>query len=224
MSPQPNFQMPFRPDMNIPEFEKQIDKYGHCVTWEKATLCPCVRPDGRDKLKCGQCSGQGWLYFDPKKETMLLTSLSAMKAFSDVGIAGDWVLGKVSVTSKSGTNLAYRDRITSTDSQITFSEIVFVGRDDLRYDVLEIEKIATTAADLIEGTDYNLVAGKVVFTGTVVADTAVTIRYQCHPRWIILDALHEIRDSTHNDKKFVRGPRAHLASLDYMVNAEETQS
>jgi len=219
LSPNPNFTVPFQVDLHVREFEKLIKAHGHCVTWEKATICPCSTPDGRDNLICAKCSGQGWYYFGATPTTVLLTSLSAMKAFSEVGVAGDWVLGKVSVTAAAGINLGFRDRITSLDSQITFSELVIVGRDDLRYDVLSVEMVATEAADLVEGTDYNVVNGKIIFV-TPAADTVVSVRYQAHPSWIILDALHEIRDTTHADGKFLRAPRAHIASLDYIMNAE----
>ena len=221
----PNFKLPFQVDLHIQEFEKLIEAHGHCVTWEKATLCPCIDADGKAHLKCAECSGQGWKYFDSLPITVLLISLSATKAFSDVGIAGDWVLGKVKITSQAGSNLGFRDRITSLDSQITFSELLIVGRNDkTRYNILAVEHVAIKGQELFEGTDFDIVSGQIVFTPDLPADSIVTVRYICHPRWVILDALHEIRDTTLQSGKFVRAPRAHLASLDYVVNLEVIQS
>lgn len=217
---------PIRVDHNVAAYNNIIDQDGLCFTWEKSTKCFCSRKDGTYDLDCTGCTN-GWHYFDPRPVTLLVTSLLASKAFKDLAVHGDWVLGKVSISSKSGNNLAFRDRITAIDSQITYSQLLFMGiREKLRYPAVEIIILRSATQIFEAGTDYNLVDGEIIWeVGQKPADdTTVTIRYTAHPSYIILDAMHEIRDTQVTPGNFIRMPRQHLAELDYLHDLEQPQS
>jgi len=217
---------PLRVDHNVEAYNNLIDQDGLCFTWEKSSKCFCARADGTFDLECTFCTN-GWFYFDPLPVTLLVTSLLASKAFKDLAVHGDWILGKVSISSKSMNNLAFRDRITAIDSQITYSQLLFIGtREKLRYPAVEIILLRSEAKVFVSGVDYNLVNGEIIWVGgQKPADgTTVTIRFLAHPSYIVLDAMHEIRDTQVTPGNFIRMPRQHLAELDYLHDLEQPQS
>lgn len=211
--------LPPRVDFNVKAFENLLDQKGLCFSWEKATICFCARQDGTTDPSCEQCLGFGWLYFDPQDITVVVTTLRDIKAFTDLGVQGSWILGKVSITSPSKNNLSFKDRLTSRDSQITYSQLLFMGtKERLRYEAIEIIYLASEAQIYVSGVDYVLEDGAIVWLPSKKPPdgTAVTIRYTAHPSYIILEAIHEIRDTTLVPNTFTRMPRNHLAELDYL--------
>jgi len=211
--------VPARVDFNVHAFETLLDQKGLCFTWEKATICFCAREDGTTEPSCEACFGNGFLYFDPIDITVVVTTLKDTKAFGDMGAHGTWILGKVSITSPARHNLSFKDRLTALNSQITYSQLLFMGsKETLRYKALEITFLASEAQVFVLNTDFTIVDGAVNFLpGKKPVDgTAVTIRYIANPSYIILEALHEIRDTTLVPAKFTRMPRNHIAELDYL--------
>jgi len=211
--------LPIRVDFNVKAFEKLLDQKGLCFKWEKATICFCAREDGTTDPSCDACLGYGWLYFDPIDITVVVTTLRNIDAFSDQGVQGNWILGKVSITSPAKHNLSFKDRLTSRDSQITYSELLFIGsKETLRYPALEVVFLASEAQIFEEGVDFNIVDGAIVFVPSSKPSdgTSVTIRYITNPSYIILEAIHEIRDTVLRPNTFTRMPRNHLAELDYL--------
>ncbi len=213
-----------RVDFNVKDFECLLEQRGQRFTWEKATKCFCARVDGTTDVDCAACRGQGWFYFDDQEVRVLVQTLSSSEAFKHMAVHGDWVLGKVSITSPAKHNLAFRDRITALDSQITYSELIFKGTDEtLRYPAQEIIFLGVEGTTFVEGTDYSLVNGAIVWVpaSEPVDGTTVTIRYIAHPRYIILDAVHEIRDTRISPDIYCRMPRNHIAALDYIFQYEQ---
>lgn len=211
--------LPPRVDFNVKAFERLLDQKGLCFKWEKATVCFCSREDGTTDAACTACLGYGWLYFDPIDITVVVTTLKDTIAFSDQGVQGNWILGKVSITSPAKHNLSYKDRLTSRDSQITYSQLLFMGsKERLRYDALEIVFLSSELQIFISGVDYTIVDGNINWLPNKKPPdgTAVTIRYITNPSYIILEAIHEIRDTTLVPNVFTRMPRNHLAELDYL--------
>lgn len=211
--------LPPRVDFNVQAFENLLEQKGLCFSWEKATICFCSREDGTIDPSCTVCFGNGYLYFDPQDITVVVTTLKDTKAFGDVATHGFWVLGKVSITSPAKFNLSFKDRLTARNSQITYSQLLFMGtKERLRYKALEIVFLASETQTFVLNTDYTIVDGAINWLPTKkpVDGTAVTIRYIANPSYIILEALHEIRDTTLVPSTFTRMPRTHIAELDYL--------
>lgn len=211
--------LPPRVDFNVKAFERLLEQKGLCFTWEKATICFCSREDGTSDPNCTACFGNGYLYFDPRDITVVVTTLKDTKAFGDLGEHGFWILGKVSITSPAKHNLSFKDRLTAKNSQITYSQLLFIGsKERLRYKALEVIFLASEATVFELGVDFIIVDGAIQFLPSKEPPpgTAVTIRYIANPSYIILEAIHEIRDTTLVPSTFTRMPRNHIAELDYL--------
>lgn len=222
-----------RVDVLADQFDTLLQQKGYNLTWEKSTLCPCVDVNGKSEVTCSLCGGKSFFYFDPIEIKGLITGLNVLKGFADVGEHGDWILGKASLTVPSEHRIAFRDRVTNKDSLLEYSQlIVHEGlpstKDTLRYPALAVRILRTKTKQFVEDVDFRIAGdGKIewISTGTrPKRDEVYTILYTCHPVWIALDGMHQVRDTTlldpedGNNEVFRRLPRQMIISLEYYFN------
>lgn len=217
-----------RVDVLADQFDTLLDQKGYNLTWEKSSMCPCVDANGKPRMQCVLCKGKSFFYFDPQRIKGLITGLNVLKGFSDVGEHGDWVLGKGSLTVLSENRVAFRDRITNLDSLLEFSQTIPHEAlpstvDKLRYPALQVTMLRTLTTRYFPGVNFQVdTDGNIAWIGArPKQDEVYSILYTCHPVWIALDGMHQVRDTTlleGGNEVFRKLPRQMIINLEYLAN------
>lgn len=124
---------------------------------------------------------------------------------------GAFVFGTVKLTGYSSNRLSYRDRLMAVDSIMCWSQLVTVkqdaqglitvnqGRDfyGLRYPIINVHMIRSTDKIFQEGTDYWVNdSGELEWQTTeLTAEQQLSITYDIHPVYIVLDHVYAFRDT-----------------------------
>lgn len=180
--------------------------------------------------KCSTCSATGWLYFKPQDyvssdETIgslddaqneLLTKANAVvirallvnaTSKPDIfAVLGRWALGSSMATVRAGNRLGYYDRLIGLDDEMVFSEVVETDGTSttlLRYpavdfNVVQSETTVYTDDDLAVDAAGNIawVTGKEPAAGT-----KISVHYNCHPVWTVMEHTKLSRTSLVKQKK-----------------------
>lgn len=157
---------------------------------------------------------------------------------------GEWVMGACRLSTFSFNRVAYRDRFQMVDSTMIYEQVlpmpasgIFVvgrkTREQLRYRVVEIHNIieVTSGGVVVDHADNATVdaaAGSVQVGGSSppAEDTLVTIVYEFHPIWVVMERTHAVRDTlvafkttkALGDVKAL--PQSVFARLDFLVGPD----
>lgn len=219
-------------DFDRDQFTAFIADKGYSVTWEKAMLCPNLPGGGlapRDhNMSCTICDGRGFVYVDPINTSMLMEGIRINQSFYAYG---RWDTGNMLVTAEPEMTMEFMDRLTLQNGVARFTQRVIrqlgTMTDVLRYAPLAFRWVGwvdrTGALVTFSGdTDY-----QVSSDGTSIqwygnqpdAGSWYTVGYDYRPRYVVLDLVHQHRDSTVEGQHY-QFPMQAVAKLDYLVRNE----
>lgn len=215
----------------VKEFTDQINKLGYNIGIQIAILCPCYDLEtGQPDPNCSFCDN-GY-YYEPSYESKAIFSgIKQGKVFDE---SGAWISGMSYISTKPNIHLAYHDRIVNTDSAMVHTEhLQRIATETTKYDIIESYiderktiKLPVTIISIVAGaikhwrhnSDFRINKGKLTwFPGKGPAiDDRYSVRYYCNPVWIVLEAVHAVRD-TITEKGVARLPLQAVARLEVMI-------
>ena len=148
---------------------------------------------------------------------------------------GRWIIGTAKATTQSANRIGYRDRLRSRDNTLSMSQLIECdgGSEIIVTGMRSAKGLQTGAAavnllrsvDLIykESTHFNLTDdGTISWIGTPpTAGTQVSIHYEFHPTWVVMDQPYAARDTYTVEKSgdnFKRLPIHATVKLDFLAD------
>jgi len=221
-------------DFDRDAFTRALYDKGYDVCWQKATICP-NRPDGslapRDHpINCQVCdNGLGFLYFDEVNTRMLITGVRLDQSYYAYG---RWDTGNATVTALPEFRLNYWDRLVLNNSVARFHELVRrqpeTTTDKLKYAALCTNHVSWVnragaltvfTADSDFTIDSNGAITWLATTGIPDNGDYYSVSYEYRPRYIVLDLLHQHRDSTVQGTHY-QFPVQAMIKLDFLIRDE----
>jgi len=222
----------FAVDFDRDAFTSMLSQKGYSVLWKKAAFCPNrAKADPHPKahdINCTFCDGSGFVYYAETATQMLVQGVHLNESFYAYG---RWDVGQVMVTALPEQALNYWDSIVLQNGIARFHEIVRrqpgTSSDTLKYEPLEILYVAckSRAGTLISydvGCSVQITDGKLewmISTGLPDDNEYYSVAYTYRPRYIVLDLLHQHRDSTVEGKHY-EFPTQAVAKLDFLIRDE----
>jgi hypothetical protein len=213
-----------RADFRNEMWVQAIEAKGYRLAWSRTAQCPCQsindQTDQSDP-NCPLCEGSGWIFFKPEgavANTKIIGPLDAiqtrfvgdhaaivhgiMTGLSNQQNAldpvGPWMQGMAMVTLRAENKLGYYDRITALDSRIVYSQVLKAGITatlKTKYPVVQANLVRSVAKVYVEGTDFDVVIGDIVWkTGKApVPATQLVVHYLTHPTYRVTEHPHMVR-------------------------------
>ena len=155
---------------------------------------------------------------------------------------GEWVMGASRLTTFSFNRLAYRDRLRMVDSTMVYQQVLpmpagglfEVGqntREKLRYEAVTVHNVIAMDtgspvdhvgnATVTEAGAIQVVGGAPPGTGEL-----VSLVYECHPIWVVMEHTHTMRatlvafKSTKKMGDYAELPQGVFAKLDFLVGPD----
>lgn len=217
-------------DFDRDEFTRFIADKGYLVTWEKAILCPNVPGTGlapRDHvMACPICDGRGFVYVDPIDTAMLMQGIKLNQSYFAYG---RWDMGNMMVTAEPEFTIDYFDRLTLQNGIGRFTQRP-VRQSDTAFDKLKYAPLCINYVAWVDRTgalvpfvcdeDYRASDTSLEWIGNQPdAGSFYTIGYEYRPRYVVLDLIHQHRDSTIEGQHY-QFPVQAVAKLDYLLRNE----
>jgi len=210
----------FKPD----DYALLIETKGYRISWERSAQCPCTgNNDQTDQAdpNCSLCSGKGWIQFKPVGAVvndLIIGELTTLQT-KVIGTNGAVVRGVMSgivntmkpwdkvqarlegtlqVSVRSENKLGYWDKLTNLDAVVVYSQLLDSSgtlTDTLRYLADGINLLRSDTTTYVEGTDFNLVDGDIVWVSgqEPAADSRLVCHYLTHPTWRVIEHPHAMR-------------------------------
>lgn len=226
-----------RVDFDVSKFLNLIETKGYDVTWEKAMYCPqrCGLSPRDHDIACAACDGTGFVYYDSCTTRMFMQSI---KLDENYYAYGRFDSGTVMVTALPGFRINFWDRLTLTNGEARFSELLRRQPDTLidrpKYNALELDQVqyvdragAVQVATIETDVDVNL-AGQIEWVDAQPQPDAreyYSVAYLHRPVYRVIDLVHQIRESPvqtgeGSGDTQVEFPMQVVAQLDFMVRDE----
>lgn len=122
---------------------------------------------------------------------------------------GPWLTGELSCTVRHENKLGFYDKITMLDAQMPNNEVIYAqgdpatldgtiyGTASLKYRACAVNQIYTVSRKLEVGVDYQVTAsGRVHWLSADVLGQRVSVHYQMHPVYLVVDRPHALRASS----------------------------
>ncbi len=199
-----------RADFKIEEFSRIIEQKGYIVTWERATVCPCLKTvtgTGQPDFNCVLCSGKGRFWHDAQTIKGIMTNFNEDARYNQ---AGETMAGTSYFTTLATNKLGFWDRLTNTHSQVRYSEIITKGdergTDKTRFIPLKVDVLRTVTQVYDYGIDFTVDGETGVIDWAVPGNEPArgeqySVEYLMHPRWIVIDLPNVLRDTYVKTKK-----------------------
>lgn len=191
-----------RADLVKKEFDSLIHQKGRDVIFEKALQCPCKSKSANQQSGCRNCGGSGWVFINPKRTRMILTSIEAVTEYRPWS---EELRGTVNITSHVEDELSIMDRITALDGESIHNEVLFFDEIESgevfsysTYNIKEVLYIAmfqginSPLLRLVEGVDYtirdnviNLLKQDLPFADP--SENNITIKYKHAPQFHVIE-------------------------------------
>ncbi len=203
-------------DFNKQETDGLLVDRGYGVIYEKALLCPCKDEQATHQMICKNCGGIGWIFANPTRTRMVLTSIQSDGKFSNA-MWVDWGMidsGSVVISALDTDKLSFMDRITISDAIAEHSQILYPKLTDdstqlfafTKYNIRSVEYVGlfidvdTQLQRLEYETDYSWHDNVIVLNDQYnnLENPAITIRYRHNPVFHVIDVLRESMSSTRN--------------------------
>lgn len=187
-------------DFQISEFEVTLRDKGYNVIHEKAVKCPCKSQGGDFNETCLNCAGGGWIFVNPTRTRMVLTSINTDRQYDDTAQKD---IGMLNVTALNRDKLGHMDRITLEDGFAYHSEVNYPTIDTvtgryftmLHYDVKLIDYVGLFQSDaqplikLDPETDFTISNNIIILSSAYdgLTNPQITVRYEHLPVFHIWD-------------------------------------
>lgn len=215
---------------------QQIVTMRHNTLWRKALTCPnrITNIHGHN-LNCTTCDGTGFLYGPSTEQKMLVTSVSLRQQYMT---QGRFDAGMAMITALPEVRLSWWDKVTFTETKMRFTEPVIRGTgpsDRLKYDIIDepdypgVELLAVSNGQfLVQGTDFNVVDGKLVWVNSPPVGAFYSIAYLIRPTYVILDVNHHSRTlpsyRSKGAEKTQEFPIQAVGKLDFLIGDESLKA
>lgn len=210
-----NTQGSARVDLVKMDFETLIQNKGYDVYHEKAVKCPChVKNDGNPLSNCRNCGGSGWVFINKVETRMVLMGINIDTKFKEWS---EEKLGTVKVSARDCDQLAFMDRITVIDGEVTTSQVIYPRlidgsmRAKTIYSIKEVQEIFSYNGPdqklrlLTEGAagDYTIENNILVLSEEFndVENLSISVRYTHAPQFHIIDLQRETMVTRVKDKE-----------------------
>lgn len=191
-----------RADFNKNEFDRLIIEKGRPILHEKALVCPCKGAVSNALSNCKNCGGTGWVFVNPKETRMVFQGLDAVS--KQEGWSEE-MRGMARITASAEDKISFMDRLTLLDDSLStygeslhFRKVASTIFAYTAYNIVHIDLIAmfdgidAPLVNLIEGEDYTIVNNTIrldsdKYEDANVDDLSITLRYQHHPQFHIIE-------------------------------------
>jgi hypothetical protein len=186
-----------RAEFSQAEFTQLIENYGMAVRWSKFLCCPNmdISEPSHHMVGCTYCDHAGRLFYDPQIIRMFASSYAHKPMY---GQESRYDPGTVYFTTLPGCHISYRDKIEMLTTTIRTSERVVLGAGltyKLRFPatcvlaVIDNSNVAYSTQTVLVNAD-----GSLTFA-SLPAGQFVSVAYDHHPVYTVVDVLHVVRDS-----------------------------
>lgn len=192
---------PTRSEFSIADFTKLVDDYGYDVKWSKFMVCPNYDPEQTDHhfSSCTFCDHAGRVLYDVKKTKMIASSFDVNPKYQP---QSRYDMGTVYFTTYPTEQPSFRDRIELLVSRMRYSERVVLNSNTtyaMRFPVLNVYAILSNRNAFVDLSTVTVNAqGSITFKHLPVGEV-VTVSYDHHPVYTVVDLPHGIRDSRVTD-------------------------
>lgn len=227
-----NFQAVLDQSLSI----QQVKSMGYDSIWKKGVICPnrLIKKEEHD-LNCKVCDGTGFLY-DNSGEMIkaLVTSIGLKQMWQTFG-RFDVGMGIITVSPEH--RLSWWDMIEFPTSTIRYSQIMQRGSDGLfvdkaKYGVVEmVRAVDPLGVDFVCGHDFEItIDGKLDWNvqggRKPSAGSFYSVSYLCHPRYIVVELVHQIRKSPSKQGGVLQStefPIQAIGKLDFLIGDESVK-
>jgi hypothetical protein len=227
-----------RIDFKNGRFETLIDQKGYDVLWKRMVVCPCRKElTAQPQSECVNCRGTGYYYLSGVQIKALITNAMLQKNF-----AQQWsevLQGTVNLTVESEYKIGWMDSFAVLNAESVYSEVGIVKLQPnvgsfyvtthytpttplslFRFLDVEasLQQIATTNVTIgeVEGQPALLIADDNLTT-----DQQVTVLYEHHPEYLVIDILNDYRNTKIKDhepvEKLARMPLRAMMKRKHLV-------
>lgn len=193
-------------------FNHLIQSQGYEALIDRALRCPCSeKSTGHALSTCKNCLGRGWLFVNRFETMVVAQRMDNKKHFEQWGEINR---GTASITTKGVDKIGFMDRITLTQLEAYYSEVVrprLLDEELVAYPVyepLEVHEVYLFVSDNkalkpLKNDEYEVVGNKIRFSKTLldevesndlnkVEEISITIRYTHHPVYHVIDSNREL--------------------------------
>lgn len=205
---QPQSLLLARVDLDAGLFNQLIETKGRNASYEMAVRCPCSSKEVGSLPSCRNCGGMSWLFINKKSIKAIAQHVNLVNEYKNWS---EEARGTVSVTVSHGVGLSFMDRISLTDAESIYSEVVHMmnfDSDVFTFLVYPVKKIIcvglfTATSDPITWLEPNeyVIDGQILrpTNGSVIEEgMSLTVRYVHAPTYHIVEIQ---RESTESFKK-----------------------
>jgi len=202
-----------RADFKVDQFDALIDQKGFNTLWMQSMFCSCYDlSTGQPEYTCKVCKGKGYVYLDPVKTKVVVSSISGNKVQETVGLQD---IGHALLTSKSNEFIGFRDKFIFPEFTCKFSEVLIKGEDFLKYEAKKILFLQYKGLFLKNGIDFKISSEDyqtILWSSDVINDEEqYSVLYLTSPVYLVTGIAHELRATYHltegNLEKFVELPK-----------------
>lgn len=189
----------------VEQFDRLVETKGFPVLWQEATFCYCVDSlSSQPNYDCPICKGLGFIYSSGVETVVAMTNIQGKQDFlANIGIVER---GTAYVTTLSKDLMGYHDRLTFTDFNSKYSQLLKLEENGVTESthkkvkrVLNLFSEGCPEGGWVSGTHF-----KVSEDGwsiewlddSTLADVIgkrLSILYVTSPSYLISDVIHELR-------------------------------
>ena len=193
------------------KFDDFITDKGYAVNIERAMRCPCTAEgtNGQGNSDCRNCNGSGWFFIEKVETVVTCTSMSNRNKYSVWSIEN---MGIVNISCRPQDKLGFMDRVTLTELESWFSQVV-----PLRQSLTEPDQMFSfliyypkTVFDVflyvssenplksLKKTEYKISGNRINIDASIVAEYTedvkpkISIRYTHNPTYHIIDINRDL--------------------------------
>jgi len=182
-----------------------VQNKGYDVVFEKAIKCACIDKESKMPLSsCKNCGGVGWIFVNPTKTRMLLTSMNVNPKFIEQGISLE---GTVSITSRDVDRISFMDKITILNGEGECSQVIFPSMlyDKIVattiYNIKKVYYLGLFISDkqplkrLVEGEDFIVQDNAIIldkkYGDLILGSLSLSVRYTHSPVYHVFDVARD---------------------------------
>lgn len=210
-------------------YQKGLD-----VIWESSVKCPCKQSGRGNLLTCVNCGGTGWIFVNPVKTRMVVSSLNQTTKYSQWSVER---IGIANITCRAIDNVGDMDKITLTASISKMSQVIYPNlyKSTLfaftNYPAVRVIDVFMFTSDdkqlvHLSPKDYSIDGNKIVFDKKLYTENmTVSVRYTYNAAYFVIDIPHEIRETLIVDAGTTKTAKLPISAVarrcHYIINGDK---